>query len=261
MNYKITCKSGLHGFRNVAGLGSDIVHGIIPSMIWLSDSNISNYTIDWYNPLYQNSNYNLYDKLFTTNKYFESYDAEIKMDNCPYGIYFSREITHEQFQRGSEITKLLNIEESNFIKKFKLPFSTNEKVLGVQQRKTDHISHVLAGDMKLFSDNDLIKLTEEEFKRNTYDKIFLITDDNDTLNLFKNNFGDTLLYNDCQRSVGNIGVHFSNVNFDRLILAEQMIIDSYSLSKTKYKLICNSNVSTLSMLLNYERDNYFYIDR
>ena len=50
-------------------------------------------------------------------------------------------------------------------------------------------------------------------------------------------------------------------NIDKIKLAEDVLLDAYSLSLTDYKFICNSNVSTFSLLLNYNPTNYEYIDR
>ena len=138
-----------------------------------------------------------------------------------------------------------------------MPFSNEQNILGVQHRKTDHSDVV-----RILSNEEIIKKIEYEFIKNSYDKIFLITDDESSLNDFKNHFEDKLVYNECFRSNTDRAIHFyDNLPFNKIKLAEQVLIDSFCLAKTNFKMICNSNVSTFSLLANYDKNNYIYLDK
>jgi hypothetical protein len=250
-NYKIISHNTKRGFF------SDLIHGILPSVIYLQDNNITTYNIDWVNNLYQSNNFNLFDYFFNINQNFNEYHHFLNNSTCPYGIYFGLNNTHEQLKRGSDAIKEIKLLESPFFKKILIPFDTNLKVLGVQQRKTDH------GDITtIINDDILIEMVEKFYVDNGFDKIFLITDSQLTLNKFIDKFQDKITYNECFRSLGSQAIHFHNdYDFDKIKLAEQVLIDSYCLSLTDYKLICNSNVSTFSLLSNYDENNYKYIDK
>jgi hypothetical protein len=250
-NYQITCHNTNRGFF------SDLIHGILPSIIYLQDKNNENYNVDWTNSLYQSTSFNLFNHFFSCNKNYDEYNFRLNMSNCPYGIYFSLHNTYEQLKRGSDAIKKINLFDSPFFKKIILPFDINSKILGVQQRKTDH------GDItKLIDDDLLINMVEKFYIDNNFDYVFLITDNNFTLNKFIKKFGDKLKYNDVFRSNNQSAIHFHrDLNFDRIKLAEDVMIDSYCLSLTNYKFICNSNVSTFSLLSNFNDNNYEYIDK
>jgi hypothetical protein len=251
MNYKINCHN------RYAGFFSDLVHGILPSVIYLSDNKLQNFNVDWRSYFYSATEFNLFDYFFDCNKNFENYDEILGLSNCPYGIFFEFNNTHEKLLRGSEVIKEIKLLESDFIKNIKMPFSNEQNILGVQHRKTDHSDVV-----RILSNEEIIKKIEYEFIKNSYDKIFLITDDESSLNDFKNHFEDKLVYNECFRSNTDRAIHFyDNLPFNKIKLAEQVLIDSFCLAKTNFKMICNSNVSTFSLLANYDKNNYIYLDK
>jgi len=254
MNYRISKINGL----SKTGFFSDLVHTILPSVIYLNDNNIDSFHIHWENNLYQSQSYNLYDFFFKNNKTFDNYDIELNVTNCPYGFFFTEYCSDDKLQRGSEIVKFLKLDECYVYDKLHPFFNQNYKILGVQQRQTDHGLHA-----KLIDDHAYIKIVDEYFINNNFDYIFLITDSVTSLENFKQYFGDKLIYNtDIIRSKTNDAIHFmeSNIN-DKIKLAEEVLLDAYSLSLTDYKFICNSNVSTFSLLLNYNPTNYTYIDK
>lgn len=247
-NYKISC------INSGCGLFSDLLHRIIPSIIYLYDNKINDYHVFWLNNLYQNDKENLFNHFFN-NKNLLSYDKELNIKNCPYGIYFSHYTESDLLKKVSTILNEIKLFNTDYFKQIKPPFLPSEKVLGLQQRKTDHFNEV-----KLVNDDVLIQKIKTEFV-NDYDKIFLITDDNNTLNKFKNNFKEKLVYNDCYRSSNNVAIHYTKTINNRIKLADEVMFDSYCLSLTNYKLICNSNVSTFSLIIDYDKQKYEYIDK
>lgn len=84
------------------------------------------------------------------------------------------------------------------------------KVLAVHVRGTDFKkqmhSHPQFRGFGVFVD-------EVKQREKNYDKIFLATDDEEALELFKQEFGDKLLYySDCTRSTGSVGAHIARNN-------------------------------------------------
>jgi hypothetical protein len=251
MKYKIQSLNSNRGFF------SDLIHGILPSVIFLHDNSIMRYNIEWYNNLYQNETFNLYDYFFEGNISFDEYDKTLHLGNCPYGTYFTYENSHDKLLRGYEIINEIKLLQSNFFKELKPPFDRNKKILGVQQRKTDHGS-----ESKIIDDRHLIEIVKSEFKHGNFEEIFLITDSQKTLNIFKEEFDISLRYNDSVRSFDDRAVHYQSHNIiDKLKLAQDVLSDSYFLGLTEFKLICHSNVSTFSIMSNYIPGNFKYIDK
>jgi hypothetical protein len=86
-----------------------------------------------------------------------------------------------------------------------------------------------------------------------------MTDDNNSLNFFKQELGDTLIYTNSTKGDSQIGLHFSKLP-NKSKLAEEVIIDSVLLSLTDFKLITKSNVSTFSLIYNLNND-FKYMDK
>jgi predicted amino acid racemase len=111
----------------------------------------------------------------------------------------------------------------------------------------------------LLSDETILSNINEEFKTNSYDKVFLMTDDNNSLNFFKQELGNTLIHTNSTRGDSQVGLHFSNLP-NKTKLAEEVITDSVLLSLTDFKLVTRSNVSTFSLIYNLN-ENFRYMDK
>ena len=143
-----------------------------------------------------------------------------------------------------------NIQElfDNFSKKVQ-----KHNTLGVHIRKTDKNSPHLHGDplSSLPLDNNTYKkYIDFLIKRDSYDKIFLITDDSDTLTYFKNIYNKKLIYTDAFRSTGICSIHESYKNISGYKKGLDVLIESLTLSKCNFLLRSTSNVSSTAQFFN-----------
>lgn len=126
-----------------------------------------------------------------------------------------------------------------------------KKILGVHVRRTDHEGHG-----KFVEINKYISYINGIISN--YDNLFIITDDNITLDLFKNVYGDKLLYVDnIIRSNNGVAIHYGN--YDKYDIGEDVIIEAYILSKCKMIIGTSSNVLMFS-LCNQDNSNYKMLD-
>jgi hypothetical protein len=138
-----------------------------------------------------------------------------------------------------------------------------QNVLSIHKRGTDHFvtgGHA-AGQKYLMDYKAVIKpAIEKALKENKCDKIFLATDEQETYDNVKNDFGSIVLkYNTELMPTGSDGgLHYSNAYSDdakKYKLGVDMLTDVIIMASCKYSLCMRSNVSFLNILL---RDNYNY---
>jgi len=221
------------------------------------------YYVEWLSDLYGSTNENMFNKYFNQKlKGDEKFD-NVYFEVTPYGHYFpqligfsgiSDKTVYNNLIHASNVLhehEILNSETFNSIDK---NYFKGQKVLGVHKRGTDHYLHG-----HIINDKDFINEINNEFKNNSYDKIFLITDDLNSLEFFKKEYGDDLIYTNSTKINTKEGIHFSKI-VDKKIIAEEVIKDSFLLSLTDYKLITKSNVSTFSLLCNLKENNFRYVD-
>jgi hypothetical protein len=245
--------------RNV-GFFSDFFVGLVG--IKYCHDNAMDFHVDWQNDLYPTLNgKNLYDEFFyqenntvTPNLFFNNL--------TPYGIQLdlianetSEDILYNFYKPFSDLINELNILNTNFFKKIPNYFE-NKKILGFHKRGLDHGYHG-----EILTDTYFSKKIDDELKKNQYDNIFIITDDNNSLSYFKKRYGKFLIYTDAIKSTGDIGLHLLPKNEYTHKLAKQAIQDAYILSMVTKKIITKSNLSTFSILCNLKRDNFVYIDK
>jgi hypothetical protein len=244
--------------RPLCGFFSDFLTAL--AGIMYCKDNGSNVYVDWVSDMYLGDNKNLFDSYFN-NTVEESSTFDIIYDNLtPYGHYFdankrSENAIYDMQLKPSIYLKELDILNNNFIKEIdiKTKFGLNGRVLGLHKRGTDLHMH---GD--ILSNEEALKFVNEEFKKNSYDKIFVTTDDENSFNFFKNELGDSMIYNDSLRVSGNIGVHFSG--FDKKEVARNVVTDAVLLSQCDFKLLTKSNISTFANISNLDKDNFRYTD-
>lgn len=127
------------------------------------------------------------------------------------------------------------------------------KLLGNDSKSTLAV-HVRGTDFKQNYNGHPIKVdileylqeTERIFNRGNYNKIFLATDDTDALNLFREKFGDKLVYyKDVVRSSGNDTVMHSTLKRDNhhYLLGVEVLRDMYTLAACEGLIAGLSQVS------------------
>lgn len=246
--------------RRNSGFFSDFLTSLA-GIKYCYDNNF-NFYVDWKNDSYPIGNeQNLFDLFF----YQEKTDLipDVVHDVLtPYGYQFTEvaNVTDEGdlykfYKPFSDLLENLNILKTPFFESINKNCFENKKILGVHKRGTDHYLHG-----ELLPDEYYMDKINEEFKTNSYDKIFLITDDLNSFNFFKRELGNMMITTNSFRDDGNVGVH-RRWDIDRSNIAKEVVLDSYLLSLTDKKIITKSNVSTFSVLCNLKQDNFVYIDK
>jgi hypothetical protein len=245
------------------GFFSDFLTALV-GIMYSHDTN-KDFYVDWRSHLYSSdSEKNLFNEFFyqkSTEK--DPYD-ETYNNITPYGYYFPKHIgftTNEQFyslyKAPSKILHELNILNSPFINSINRNIFNNYKVLGVHKRGTDHGYH---GNL-LLKEYYKQKIDYHLDKFN-YDKIFLITDEVDSVDYFKNIYKDMLITTNSFRSPNQTPIHrysYKEIPY-REKLAYDVLRDAIMLSLCNFKLVSKSNVSTFSLLCNLNIDDFEYID-
>jgi hypothetical protein len=254
MNSKIIIR------RPRCGFFSDFLTAIA-GIMYCNDNNSVAY-IDWQSDMYLGDKENLFDSYFKNciNDDVE-FDKEY-FEITPYGYYF---IDAANLRTESDIYRFhlkpsiymdeLNILDNEFIKNINIKdkFNVDGKILGVHKRGSDIYRHGV-----ILSDKEVLSYINEEFRNTSYDKIFLSTDDENSLNFFKNELGDSLIHTDSLRVSGDIGVHFSG--FDKKEVASNIVTDAILLSQCDFKLLTKSNVSTFANIATLDLYNFRYTD-
>lgn len=244
--------------REGCGFFSDFLTAL--AGIMYCKDNKSNVYIDWQSNMYEGDNKNLFDSYFkNTGTPDVKFDIEY-LNMTPYGHYFeankrTESAIYNMQLKPSVYLKDLDILDNPFIKNINLKstFGIGGKVLGLHKRGTDLHMHG-----EILSDVDALKFVNEEFRRNSYEKIFLTTDDENSFKFFQDELGDDMIYNNSLRVSGDIGVHFSG--FDKKEVARNVITDAVMLSQCDFKLLTKSNISTFANISNLDRNNFRYTD-
>jgi len=140
----------------------------------------------------------------------------------------------------------------------------NKKILSIHKRGTDLFSNTgHAKDQEHLFNYEFIK-NKLESVVDKYDGIFLATDEQETLDKFRADYGDKIItYATVRAERGNKrGLHISSIHKtpeEKYTLGEEAIIDTILMSKCDYSFCVRSNLSLLNIIL---RDdfNYEFID-
>lgn len=239
----------------------------LAGIMYCYDNGVEFY-IDWVTDLYTPKSedgkfkYNLFDKyFFQENKNLpENYNFDYNHHMItPYGFYFpyahghiNHKAIYSSLYHPSFLLKELNILNSDFFNGLNHNFFGDKKILGVHKRGTDHGSHGL-----IKPDTFFLNEINTMYRNNSFDKIFLITDDKNSFDFFKRELGDDLITTDSYNSYNS--VHYGpNPGIE--LIAEQVIRDAYYLSQSNFKLITRSNVSTFTLLCNLNDNDFKFLD-
>jgi hypothetical protein len=225
--------------------------------------NDKDFYVDWKNILYTNDmSKNLYNEFFYQKSIDDGNFENTFFNVTPYGYYFPNNCKtnndfYDLYEKPAKIMSELNIINSTFINSINKSIFNNKKVLGVHKRGTDHHVHG-----ELLKNEFYIENINNELKNNSYDKIFLITDEESTSNYFKNVYGDMLITTDSFKSPNNYPIHssLSHSFSNKEKLAEDVIKDAILLSLCDFKIVTRSNVSSFSLMCDLQKDNFNYID-
>lgn len=248
--------------RRDCGFFSDFLT-ILAGIMYFEDHNID-YYIDWKNNLYSSDSLdqNLFEDFFCQKTHNNMSFNTVHVNTTPYGYFFpeiinlkSEDEIYDFLLKPSLVLKNNLSFNKKMLSYINNNFFNGQKVLGVHRRATDHSAHGV-----IDSDECFINYIEQELSKNKYDKLFLITDDLNFLELMKSKYNDFLLFTDSSKVTGNIGIHFRE-DLDKTNLANEVMRDAILLAQTDHKILTKSNVSTFSNLLNLRKNSFTYVNK
>ena len=129
----------------------------------------------------------------------------------------------------------------------------DQKTLGVHIRKTDKfLSQKFNEPMSHPVDDNLVYGLIDK-KLDSFDKIFLATDCEDTYNSYKKRYGNLIIENERIRGRGEKAPHTSN-NSNGYKKGLESLLDCYILSNCGFLIRSTSNLSSFSMFMNLQLD-------
>lgn len=144
----------------------------------------------------------------------------------------------------------LSDEMKDYVDESKQGFSDMRNVLGVHVRGTDfkagYIDHPAFVTFEEYLDK-----TIEVMEAKDFEKVFIATDDDGALELFKNRLGDKLLYfTDVNRATGDKAVVFDDKTRSPFELGKQVLRDMMTLAECGGIIMGLSNVGVCSLITN-----------
>lgn len=186
--------------------------------------------------------------------------SDLKVFTGELGYELNEDQLHELAKIHRKYISLRKELEDEFSKEFELIFN-GINVLGIHVRGTDFAKNY-KNHPQFVPTNDYLQKAIELWRTGKYEKIFLATDDEKSLNLFKNEFGDNLIFfADIYRTFDGTAVHLTKhkrLN-DRYLLGKEVLKDVFALSKCNALIAGRSNVSMIARILNFANEKK-YID-
>lgn len=164
----------------------------------------------------------------------------VRNENYPLQVWsrsFIRKL-HEQ-----AVAKLvLKTEMQNSIGQIKTQFQ-GLRVLGIHIRRSDHFNEV-----KQASTSSYFKAVDRQI--NSYDKIYVATDDESVLKDFRLRYPVKIIYISASRSSDKVAVHANLKTTDRYQLGKEALLECYSLAMCNRAILSPSNLSYAALLIN-----------
>ena len=136
---------------------------------------------------------------------------------------------------------------------YRKTFKKGEKILALHVRGT--LQKITSGHFLPPKPVDIVKFSNEIFKKHKCDKIFIVTEDKEYLNAFKNFYKKKLIYLNTPRSKSHIfgehNQHFTKYfrKEHRYKLGKETLLDTLILSFLPIIIFTNSNVPLFSNIL------------
>ena len=209
------------------------------------------YYVDFGNLIYSYSedekfkgNRNFWEYYFEQDPIRQSANAisNSKFENYPLRVWersFIRELHQtviSNIKIKSEIQEAVDVLKERFRK---------WRVLGIHIRRTDHYEEVQPANDEVF-----LKLVDRRIA--SFDRLFLATDDEDTVALFQQKYGGKLLVNPSFRSRGKVSIHRGDEPSNGYSRGKEALLDCYSLSLCEQAILSQSNLSYCALVLNPE---------
>jgi len=263
---------------SAVGLGSTILR-VLHHLYYLKPNTIAYYEMQ--NKLYSNfgNTWNKFliqpfeDKKNIIKEKFNNNDYELTTswgNGEKFFLSYGKDQKKDQFTNVELVTPVRDVFKKyikvkpfiyDIAKTFYQKNLNEKKVLSVHIRGTDMFNSHASGQLHLMDYKKYIKPSvEEALSKDNYDCIFLATDNAETVNNFKCDFGKILIKRntDLVSKDNPYGLHYSNINSSdeqKFKLGVDMLVDAIIMSMCKYSLCVRSNVSILNILM---RDNFNY---
>jgi len=224
--------------------------------------------VHWQNELYSEQPVNLFDLYFHQEHDEGPFDV-VHQNLTPYGYVLGLEPEWWEktdveisycLTRMVRVYQTYNTFDSPIINTVPKDFFKGKRVLGFHKRDTD------VGDSgktwACVPDETWVRLLHRYMASGQYDQLFCITDNELSLEVFKKEFGSTLLHTDSYRSPSRKPPHYGQgrpPGNGGARLAEGALRDMLLLSQTDFMLLSRSNVSVVALLKAMQ--NYKFSDK
>ena len=185
--------------------------------------------------------------------------------DCAYGVRKkSYEFTQDEINRLSRIyKKYLKLQpelQKRIVYDIKALFDkkNDEKVLGVHIRGVEWRQKPVYGHPIVVSMQDYLETAQKMIDELGCEKIFLATDSEETVSLFKSNFGEKLIeYHAVRTPAGSSQLSIFNEKNDSFQMGYEVLRDVYTLASCDAMLCGLSNVSYVTRIIKQSSDRNF----
>lgn len=150
----------------------------------------------------------------------------------------------------------------NYLERQTSELLRGRKTLGIHVRLTDFKQNYFGHPVCITADKHLA-LAKKLLSENKFEQVFLATDDIDTVEIFKKEFGDKVVsYSDVIRTTGDVSVAFLKDERENhhYLLGLEVLRDMYTLAMCAGLVAGKSQVSICAMIENKNHIPYEYVN-
>jgi hypothetical protein len=243
---------------NACGFFSDVLHIMVAISYY--DANNIDWCIYWNSKMYQDDNdsSNLFDRYFFQKNDYKSFIPDEIVTNDI--IEYNRPVKHPSYQYMIQYSDCLinnDLLNTDFFKKLDTFFDKDKKILGIHRRVTDKLYEYPSHITNMENYEGVIM---DYYNSGDYDNIFMITDDINSEKYFKQKYGELFITTNSIKGDNNSAVHVRMNYQNKLQLGDDVLRDSYLLSKTNFKILTDSNVAAFALACNLKPNSWIFID-
>lgn len=171
------------------------------------------------------------------------YEIERKMWFDTYCQFFLDQNHIDEFNCMVNKYVVVKPKITQIVDDFTNKYFLNKNILVCHKRGTDHSLH---GDMLSLQ----YYFEKVDLHIDKYDLLYLATDEQQTLDAFKNRYRNKVIYYDCMRSENGIAIHHGIGKQDPYKMGEDVVVDCLLMSKGSHLLKTASNISHAVLYFN-----------
>lgn len=232
------------------------INRIIGALVSLKrrNINIKNISVNWKNRLYQKGEENLFEKYIAPTPDYETGAISLLAADWV-GDVMGAFMDAKTSQLCNDVLNDINYFQSQQYIERLSKATVHPNSLGVLMRGTDHAQHGT-----ILNPNYYIQNIDKKLSTGKFSTIFVATDEVKNIQILRSRYGDLLTFNEgILRSTNGMPIHLSGYS-DKSKLAEDVLLDSISLSNCSDLLVTSSNISHFAIYARYPRE-FTYIDR